>query len=157
MEISLTNKQYRDLIVLLSTGNSIYGSLGDLFPSSVFKGESERFESLEKYFLKFAKDFECEDMVEECDGHNCLDEEFYCEEIMAAVSIYDEAIAQDTLANKLAWRDFKLEHREEEIKKMAEKNQDYFGVELHQYEKRYYDEFEKNGYDRLCVDESDIL
>jgi hypothetical protein len=36
---------------------------------------------------------------------------------------------------------------------MAKENHGYFGVALYDYEKKYWDEFEKNGFERLEVKE----
>jgi hypothetical protein len=60
-------------------------------------------------------------------------------------------IWNDGIANELAWRDFRRDHTEAELKKMSKENHDYFGVELYDYEKKYWDEFEKYGYKRLEI------
>lgn len=57
------------------------------------------------------------------------------------------------LANELAWRDFKRKHSNEEITEMSKENGGYFGVPLYDYEKKYWDEFEKRGFERLEIRE----
>jgi hypothetical protein len=80
-----------------------------------------------------------------------LTKEQYEKIILPILDDYDEHELFNGLANKLAWRDFGREHSKSEITEMAKKNSGYFGVALYDYEKRYWDEFEKYDYDRLEV------
>ncbi len=146
MKINITKKQYRQLIKATALANATLGMLGDTIEGSSYKQQSNDLEKLERYFLQYAKDSDYEEVLDE-DGY--LDEDFYESAIMSILSEYDEYTVHTTLANKLAWRDFKKDHSEKEIEKMAQENGGYFGVELHDYEKKYWDEFEKHGFSRL--------
>ena len=148
MKINITKKQYRQLIKVTALANATLGILGDTIEDSDYKQQSNDLEELERYFLQYAKDFDYEEVLDE-DGY--LDEDFYESNIMSILSEYDEYTVHTTLANKLAWRDFKKDHSEKEIEKMAQENGGYFGVELHDYEKKYWDEFEKHGFNRFSL------
>lgn len=117
----------------------------------------EKTEKLEKYFLKHAQNFGCEDLLEEYKGDVFLNEDLFENEIMSILSEYDDYNLHSSLAKKLAWRDFRKEHSDEEIEKMSEENMGYFGVELYKYEEKYWDEFNEHGYNRLEIKQNDIL
>lgn len=120
-------------------------------PDTDYKKRSDKMEKLEEYFLQYAGDFDCEKLVQDYRGVNILNDEVYEEQISPIIDDYDEFNLQDSLASKLAWRDFKNDHSEKEIEEMLEKNGGYFGVQLYDYEKGYWEEFENHEYDRLCV------
>ena len=63
---------------------------------------------------------------------------------MKITNEYDDYILYESLSNKLALRDFRLKYTEEEISKIAKKHNGYIGVEMHPFEKKYWDEFDKN-------------
>lgn len=148
MKINLTKKQYRQLIKAVSLANATLGILGDVSKESDYKTQSNELEELEKYFLQFARDFDHEEVLGDSGG---MDDDFYTSAIMPILDDYDEYTTQTTLANKLAWRDFRKDHSKEEIEKMSEENSGYFGVEIYDYEKKYWDEFENHEFDRLEV------
>ena len=132
--------------------NSILGVLGDMTEGEAdYKKRSDKMEELEEYFLQYAGDFGCDEFVETREGKNVFDDEMYEECILSIIDDYDEFVLFDSLANKLAWRDFNRDHTEEEMDNMAKENGGYFGVAIYDYEKKYWDEFEKNGFDRLEV------
>ena len=151
MKINLTKEQYRNLITMSAIGNSVLGILGDALPDTDYKKRSNTMEELESYLLQFAHDFDCEDLVQEHEGKHILDDEQYEKVFLTIMEDYDEHELFDGLAKKLAWRDFEREHSEAEREEMAKKNSGYFGVALYDYEKKYWDEFEKHEYDRLEV------
>lgn len=154
MKINITNKQYKDLMIALSIANSVVGILGDMTPGKDgkrYKKQSERMEKLEKALLQCAEDFGCGDIVEDFDGENIMDEEFYENEILSVINDYDEYTLYNELSNKLAWRDFTREHTEEEMDAIAKEHHGYFGVVLYDYEKKYWDEFDTHDYDRLEI------
>jgi len=111
-------------------------------------------EKLEEYFLQYATDFSCENFVEDFEGKNVLKDSFLIKRIMSILDEYDEYQVFDSLVNKLAWRDFKREHSENEIVNMSKKNGGYFGVEINEYEERYWKEFENFGVKRLEIVEN---
>lgn len=131
--------------------NSVLGILGDSLPDTDYKRRSDRMNELEEYFLKYAKDFDCGEFVEEFEGKDVFEEKAYEKHIMSIIFDYDEGQLMSNLANKLAWRDFREEHSDKEIEKMGKENGGYFGVELYDYEKKYWDEFEQHGFNRLMI------
>ncbi len=153
MKINITNKQYKQLIEMCAIANSVVGILGDALPDTDYKEKSNEMEKLEEYFLQYASDFGCDDWVDQFQGKNVFDDKVYEEKISTIISDYDENIMFDSLANELAKRDFRRDHSKEEIEKMAEESGGYLGVAMYDYEKRYWDEFEKYGVGRLEVEE----
>lgn len=151
MKIDITNKQYRNLIIMSGIANSVLGFLDDSLEESDYKSQSNEMEKLEEYLLQFAKDFGCQDLTEEFEGEKFFDDEMYEKMVMPIIGDYDDCIVFDELANKLAWRDFRRDHTDAEIKKIGEKSGGYIGLELYDYENKYWDEFEKNGCNRLEI------
>ena len=100
--------------------------------------------------LSHAKSFDFESNVEKFENKPVLKEK-YIEKILDVISEYDDWQLCENLASKLAWRDFHNIFSKEEIEKMGAKNGGYFGVELYDFEKKYYDEFNKYEYDRVFV------
>ncbi|EKE21706.1 MAG: hypothetical protein ACD_7C00153G0009 [uncultured bacterium] len=142
MKIDFTKEQYRNLMTMISIADGVVGILGDVIPEKDYKKLSGKMEELETYLLGYASDFDCNEF---------LDEDFYEDKILPIVSDFEEYSTHDNLSNDLAWRDFRREHTQEELDNMAKENGGYFGVALYDYEKKYWDEFEKNGYDRLEI------
>jgi hypothetical protein len=140
-----------------SLTSSIFGILKDSLDDEEYSSQSKKMDDLEEYLLQFAHEFDCDEFVEKDDGKNVLKDAQYEKMTMPILEEYGECEAFDTLANKLAWRDFKRDHSQEEIEKMAKKNGGYFGVALHPYEKKYWDEFEKNGYERVEIVAGDVV
>lgn len=131
--------------------NSVVGILGDALPDTDYKRRSDKMEELEEYFLHYAKDFDEEKFTQDSDGKKIFNDEMYEKHIMPIMEDYDEHQTFDKLVNKLAWRDFKREHSESEMKKMAKENGGYFGVALYDYENKYWSEFELHGFERIEV------
>lgn len=150
MKINITNKQYRELIIMSGIANAVLGILGDGIEEPDYKSQSKETEKLEEYLLQFANDFGCNDLVEDFEGKKVLKEKFFDKLIMAVLDDYDEIELFDGLANKLAWRDFRKDHTETEIQKMGGKT-GYLGPQLYNYEKKYWDEFENHDYNRLEI------
>jgi len=153
MKINITKKQYRQLIEMCEIACNIMGSLGDQMndEQNNYKEKYREYENIEKYLLQFAPEMESKDLVEKYEEKLILSDKYYEDEIIPITEDYEDLILHDSLANKLAWRDFLNEHSKEEIEKMAENNNGYFGVEIFDYEKRYWDEFEEHEFDRLKI------
>src|SRR3989344_3700773 len=151
MKINITKEQYKDLITMSAIANSIVGILGDMTIDTDYKKQSNKMEKLEGYLLQFADDFGCSELAQKYGEENIFDDEMYEKTILPILDDYNEHELFDGLANKLAWRDFRNTHSEAEMKEMENKNSGYFGVELYDYEKRYWDEFEKHEFDRLEI------
>mgnify|MGYP001576816881 FL=1 len=152
MQIELNKEQYRNLIIMSSIANTVFGNLGDALPDD-YKKESLEMQGLESYLLEYAEDFKCAELAQDNEGEVSLSDEVYEEYVMPIMEDYDEHQLFDGLANKLAWRDFRSTHTEEEKKEMASKNGNYFGVEIYDYEDRYWKEFDEHGFERLVVKE----
>ena len=152
MQIELNKEQYRNLIIMSSIANTVFGNLGDALPDD-YKKESLEMQGLESYLLEYAEDFKCAALAQANEGAVSRSDEVYEEYVMPIMEDYDEHQLFDGLANKLAWRDFRSTHTEEEKKEMASKNGNYFGVEIYDYEDRYWKEFDEHGFERLVVKE----
>jgi len=153
MKINITKEQYKELIKMISIANGIIGLLGDVMPETDYKKRSKKMTSIENYFLQFANDFGCREFVQENKNEKkiILDDGFYENNILPIMIDYEEYTVHDTLSNKLAWRDFRKKYSEKEIKEMSKENSGYFGVEIYGYEKKYWNEFDKNGFARLKI------
>ena len=131
--------------------NTVFGLLGDAMPEADYKKISMDSEALEEYLLRQAEQFDSVNLVDAYEGKNIFSERLRTEQVMPIMDDFEEFVLHDKLPNILAWRDFNREHSEEEQRKMAKKNGGYFGAEIYPYEKRYWDEFEKYGFERLEV------
>jgi hypothetical protein len=153
MKIDFTKKQYRDLVTLISTSNGIFGILGDSLQDTDYKKRSCNMDELEEHVLRCAHDFGCDDVVEQDSDTVHLDDKYYEEKIMPIIEDFEEYALHDNLSTVLAKRDFRQDHSRKEIEKMAEERGGYLGVPLYDYEKKYWDEFEAHGFDRLEINE----
>lgn len=151
MKINITKKQYEELIKAVAIADGVLGILGDVTTEKNYKKQSEEMDDLENYFLQYADDFGCGEFAQMDGQAVILDDEFYENKIMPIIDDYEDYASYDNLANKLAWRDFRRDHTEEEIEEMAKKNGGFFGVELYDYEKKYWDEFDENEFERLEI------
>jgi hypothetical protein len=151
--IELTKEQYKELLFMSAIANSVVGILGDMLSEGDYKKQSERMNELESYLFRSVGDFGCGEFVEsdKVGGEDVFNEELYENKISPIIADFEEFAAHDNVSNKLAWRDFLREHSEKEIKEKEKKNGGYFGVELFEYEKKYWEEFDENGFDRLEI------
>ncbi|KKQ34864.1 MAG: hypothetical protein US50_C0034G0005 [Candidatus Nomurabacteria bacterium GW2011_GWB1_37_5] len=147
MKINITKKQYETIIKALEISSFIYGPMSD-FVDDKFKKDADDMDSVQEELLLNAEEFDFDKNMEEGD----LKEEYY-EKILNDLSEYDDYELFENLANKLGWRDFRKKYTQEEIDKMSEEHGDYLGVPMYEFEKKYYDEFNKNEYNRLYVKE----
>ena len=150
MKINISKKQYEVLIKALEMSSFIYGPLSDMVDKK-FKKDSDEIESLEKYFLTYAKDFHFEKNLCSPDELH-LDEDYYMK-ILDDLEQYDDRQLFDNLANELAKRDFRNKYSKKEIEALHKEHGDYLGVPMYDFEKKYYDEFNDKGYDRLFIKE----
>ena len=160
MKINITNKQYEDLITALALANGMLGILGDLTTDEEGKGykeRSNRTEELESFFLQHAALSGNKKLAHEYGGKMVLDDEAYENDIFPIIEDYDEHVLYDSLSSRLAWRDFHREHTKEEIDAIGKKNGGYFGVAMYDYEKKYWDEFEKHDLNRLEIVENEKI
>jgi hypothetical protein len=151
MKIDITNKQYKVLIKALEVSSFIYGPMSD-FGDKKYKKDIKEIEDVESELLKYTKDFKFDKNTESFDGELVVKEGYYTG-ILDDLENYDEQQLFENLANKLGKRDFRNKFSKEEIKKMSEDHGGYLGVPMYDFEKKYYDEFDSNGYDRLFIRE----
>ena len=149
MKIDITAQQYKTLINALKVSSFIYGPMSDMVDAK-YKKEVNKIEDIESQLLKHAKDFGMADSVEEFDGKLHVKETYY-DKILDDLGEYDDWQTFENITNELAKRDFRADHSAAEIKEIAKKNRGYLGVEIYDYEEKYYNEFRKHGYDRLYI------
>ncbi len=146
MEIKLTKEQYEDLVKLVYLGNWMINAIRvhDLV---------EKFEELEQYIFSFYNEFGLKDYIE----YDEEDKRFYPtrkfemeSEAQEYRAEYDNDTFWDNLINRLASRDFVKKYEEHAIKKMTIEEI----IEKHNsFAKKYEEEFEKYGIDRLEIKE----
>jgi hypothetical protein len=146
MLIELNKKQYKRLIKYLEIAGAVFGLLGD-FVSKKYKKESDRLEELRSFFLKRARGFKCGKMTEEFMGKIILKDK-YGEKFMKVIEDYNDYIFWSELARRLAQRDFFRKYTKEEIEKMELMER---MEKIDEIENKYWEEFEKNGLERIEV------
>ena len=150
MKINITKKQYIDLITMSRVANNIMGILGDyLEDKPYYKEQSNRLEELETYFLAFAKDFQCDDMVEEWRGEMIMNETI-SEKFEAIVDDYNEFNFWDSLATEMGKRDFMRSITSDDRKYIAE-HDGWLPDRIGDIYETYHKEFEDHGIDRLEI------
>ena len=142
MQIELTNEQYRQLLELVSLGNGVLGTVGDLSEDQVYEAKSMEGEDMQSYLLGFAGEFDSEDL---------LKEEMYQEHILPIMMDYEDLVTYDNLSTQLAWRDINREMSEEELNEMVEKYEDQLEEKISAYEDGYRQEFARFGLTHLEV------
>ena len=146
MQIELTNEQYRQLLELVSLGNGVLGTVGDLSEDQVYEAKSMEGEDMQSYLLGFAGEFDSEDL---------LKEEMYQEHILPIMMDYEDLVTYDNLSTQLAWRDINREMSEEELNEMVEKYEDQLEEKISAYEDGYRQEFARFGLTHLEVIEGE--
>lgn len=152
MEIKLTKEQYINLLTMSYIANSVLGILGDVMPETNYKKKSDEMEKLEEYLLRYTREFDCGNMVEDFHGKILLKDEIY-EKINNIVEDYDDYIFWSELETRMGKRDFNRTITEEERKYIKEKN-GWFPDRIHDIYKKYRKEFESYGIDRLEIVEN---
>jgi len=105
MKIELTKEQYLNLLKMAHIANSVLGILGDVLPEPEYKEKSNEAESLEDYFLSYARDFGCDNLVEDFHGKTLMKDEIY-EKIQEIMDEYDDYIFWNELEVRMGKRDF---------------------------------------------------
>lgn len=153
MNIELTKEQYETLLTTSGIGSAVLGILGDMIEDGAdYKKRGQEADALETHLLGYAAAFGVDVQTEIFEGETVYTDEEYTSRIQSVLSEYEEFVMFDSLANRLAWRDFRSEHNREQLRKMTKKNHGYFGVELYPYEEKYWKEFDDAGVDRLVID-----
>lgn len=151
MKINITKKQYEVLIQALETAGCVYGPMSD-FVDDKYKKNTKEINEVTEHLLASAKDFDFKH-VDEINGSLCV-EDTYSEKMLLDVFDYDEYTLHQNISKALAMRDFYETHGEEKVEKIRKERGGYLGVPLYDFEKKYWDEFEKFGYSRLRIVEN---
>jgi len=151
MKIELTKEQYVNLLKISHIANSVLGILGDVFSEMEYKKKSDEAEELEDYFISYARDFGCNDLVEDFYGKTLMKDEIY-EKIQEIMDDYDDYIFWNELEVRMGKRDF---GRTETIddKKYIKENNGWYPERIHELYDKYAQEFEIYGIDRLEIRE----
>lgn len=154
MKIELTKKEYKDLVTIGSIAVYVLEILGYMLggkEGEQYKAKGKSANNMRSKLLEQAVGSGCEDWVEKFEGKNVASDKLY-DDVGQIMEDYDDFVLYNEIANKLAWRDFYKDNSKEEIKEMKKKNGGYFGVEIYDYEKKYWDEFEENDLNRLRIE-----
>ncbi len=151
MKIEINKKQYEVIIKALNVSSFIYGPMSD-FVDDKYKKDSKNIEEMEEDLLKYAKDYNFKKNIDDFEGKIIVNEK-YTDKILKELDDYDDYITCDNLAMELGRRDFRNKYNKEEIEKMFEDHGGYLGVPMFEFEKKYYDEFDKHSYQRLYIKE----
>ena len=136
MQIELTDKEFRRLLDLIYIGNWILNSTrGD--------DRFEDYDLLQEKFFALAGKNDMKALVESYMGHYFPSKAYEEGGIHEAIADYEDAVFFDILAEELSRRDMLAENRDQEDLPELQRRMD-----------EYMDEFEKNGIDRLTVEES---
>jgi len=153
MEIKLTKEQYINLLGMSHIANSVLGILGDALPEETnYKKKSDEMENLEDYFLKYARDFGYDNLVEEFHGKTLMKEEIY-EKLQEIMDEYDDYTFWNELEVRMGKRDFERTMTEED-KKYIKENKGWLPERVHDIYDKYRKEFERYGIDRLEIKKS---
>lgn len=153
MKIDLTKEQYVNLFKMAHIANSVLGILGDVLPETEYKKKSDEMENLEDYFISYARDFGCNDLVEDFHGKTLMKDEIY-EKIQAILDEYDDYIFWNELEVRMGKRDFERTITDDD-KKYIKENKGWLPERINELYEKYRDEFEKYGIDRLEVKNND--
>ena len=136
MNFELSEKEFRRLLDLVYIGNWILNSTrGD--------DRFEDYDLLQERFFALAGKNDMKALVESYMGHYFPSRAYEEGGIHEAIADYEDAVFFDILAEELSRRDMAEEGRDQEdMTELTNRMNDYL------------DEFEKNGVDRLTVEES---
>lgn len=152
MKFELNDSESKNLLRMLGSTEAMVGRLNDYINEPKIATKYRIWSKLYEKILQSAQAQGLEYMVEEFEGTFSLNEK-EMDSIMEMQHEYEELCTHLNISNKLAWRDFQATHTAKEIESMSEKNGGYFGVALHPFEERYWNEFEEHDYDRLYLKE----
>ena len=135
MQIELTEKEFRRLLDLVYIGNWILNSTrGD--------DRFEDYDLLQEKLFALSSGAGMPTLVQRWHGHIFPSKAYEEGGIHEAIADYEDAVFFDILAEELARRDMLEENvNQEDVNELTARMNDYM------------DEFEKNGVDRLTVEE----
>ena len=141
MQIDLTPEQYRALVLLTCLGEWVVNA---------HRTEPEKtFRDLLLHLCASAREFGVEDLAEDTEGtgewHPSAEVD---EAVREYIEDYDDLTFWEELAERLALRDLIAEHGEKAIQRM---DREEVMAAINVQERRYQEEFEAFGLDRLQV------
>lgn len=145
MKINLTKAQYRDLMEAVLLGNWIRGLLND---QGLY--ENNNYGEIEDYLIKYAREFQCEELVEKFRDKEIISDNFSTK-IESIMENYDDFNFWDNLSRRLGQRDF-YESMSEQEKMEMNKNGNWFPDRIHKLYEDYEKEFEENGLASLRIE-----
>lgn len=149
MKIEFTKQQYRDLLLSVIIGTYIREAVDELHERDI-----RRAGDLESYLMSLAKNFDSEDMVENFEKSFWVPSDKVIKEYHEHyIEEYDEDTFWHNLTTNLGQRDF-YKNKTEEEKRKVEENEGWLPGVIDKYYKRYEEEFERYGIERLKIDEN---
>jgi hypothetical protein len=152
MKIELTKEQYKNLLEVSHIANSVLGLLGDVLPGKEYKKKVDEMDNLENYFISFARDFGCDNLVEDFKGKTLMKEEIY-EELSEILDEYDDYIFWNELEVRMGKRDFEKTETDDD-KKYNKESKGWYPRRIDAVYAKYAQEFENYGIDRLEIREN---
>lgn len=147
MRVDFTKERYKELLLLVLLGSWVRGGVADL------KGEySPKMDELEDYLLGKAKDFDLEHLTENFKGH-MVPSDAFAKEYEAMIEEYNEDEFWSELEILLGKRDFYEEATKQELETIEKDG--WLSGKADQYYRKYQDEFEKYGIERLRIRSKD--
>ncbi len=150
MKIFFSKKEYKILLEMMEIANWVLSS-------SEFEdaAQEDSYNDLEQKILSHAKSFGLEEHIvfDKRLNKYFTTQDFEERCILNHIDHYDNEIFWDELVNRLAKRDLLKNHSEQEIKDMD--FTDYI-QKVDEHEKKYGQEFEKHGLERLVIKEESV-
>ncbi len=154
MNIELSSDQYRELMITIGIADGVLEMLREGLPeekNGAYIRQSDRIWGLESYLLGYAKDMECEDMVETYGGELTLSDSVFEEEVTPLLEHYNEYMVYDAMSSELAWRDIVREMGVDNAKKLEEAKDEESLELIQKYESKYWNEFDEHDFTRLEI------
>jgi len=151
--INLSNEEFELVMRAVGILSHMYGVMGDMVDEN-YKKKAEEINELENLLCDRASDFGLKEITDEFESKKVINmESKWYKKLIKDLDEFEEYSLFDNLSNKLGWRDFYRKYSKKEIEEMGKRNNGYFGVDVYNFEKKYYDEFNKNGFERLEIKE----
>ena len=146
MKIELSNEQYRDLVMLVCLGDWVRGDVADQ------RGEnSDRWKKIKERVLFAAINENIPGIAELFHG-TIMTTDNLSHEYEEMLDEYNNEIFWHELSLRLGQRDYEREATKEDIG-YTESHYGMLPEKVHKYYKKYDDEFEDNGIERLEIKE----
>lgn len=144
ISVSLTKKQFENLVKLVHLGNWMANS---------FRAEGKRlseFDDLERHVLSFAEEAGYGRRVsKDASGKDYRLSETLEDEIHQHSNRYDDDVFWDTLVELLALRDMREEYGKKELDALSDEEYAELAAKA---ESKYEAEFDRHGVERLAID-----